>query len=171
MQEFDDPTDRCAHGHVIVLIDGEILLDENSNSNPHCCLSAAALHLLRTLDCDHTSEKNVGDCLVPAEGYDFGHHKGDPYVYIYNPMKAGRNWWVRHWDNSVQLETLTNHSVLIPFEEYKIQILSFADTVEAFFKDSLPKKLPDDEYDREGYLKFWAEWRMRRDKWNSPINT
>ncbi len=164
---IDDPDDRCAHGKIRVTIDDEIVADNTSDLNDWWTLSAMALHLLRTLGTDHTKDSPVAACLVPGEGHHIDHHENNPVVHIETayPMVAGRNWWVTHADNNVWLETETGNSISIPFDEYKQQVLSFVDKVEAFYKSSKPKNSPNNKYDRDAYNKFWAEWTSNRDKW------
>lgn len=172
LDNYDDPDDRCAHGQMRVVINNEVIVDGQSEEQ-WWTLSATALHLLRTLDTDHTKNKPIADCLIPGEGHHIDHHKNDPFVHIETayPMVPGRNWWVTHNGNNVIIETEDKQIISIPFAKYKQQVLSFVDKVEAFYNNSKPKNMPDseydpDDYDREGYIKFWAEWRNRRNKWN-----
>lgn len=167
LDNFDDPDDRCAHGKIRVTIGDEIVADNSANPNDWWTLSATALHLLRTLESNHTKTNPVAACLVPGEGHHIDHHENNPVVHIETayPMVSGRNWWVTHLDNKVRLETATGHSISIPFDDYKQQVLSFVDKVEAFYNNSKPKNSPDNKYDREAYTKFWTEWKNRRDKW------
>jgi mannosyltransferase OCH1-like enzyme len=39
------------------------------------------------------------------------------------------------------------------------------DDIEQFFKDSKPKIIPTDDFDKKGYLTFWKEWRHLREAW------
>lgn len=41
----------------------------------------------------------------------------------------------------------------------------FVDMVENFYKMSLPKRIPTDDFDKKDYLTFWKEWRHLRDEW------
>ncbi len=168
LDDFDDPDDRCAHGKIRVTIDNKIVVDNLDDPNDWWTVSAAAMHLLRTLEFNHTKTNRVAACLVPIEGHHIDHDENNPIVHIETayPMVAGRNWWVTHSDNEIRLETESGHSILIPFDEYKQQVLSFADKVEAFYISSKPKNLPEDKYDRDAYNKFWAEWKSRRIKYN-----
>ena len=168
LDNFDDPDDRCAHGKIRVTIDNEIVINNSDDPNEWWTLSATALHLLRTLESNHTKTNPVAACLVPGEGHHIDHHENDPIVHIETayPMVAGHNWWVTHTDNKVQLVTESGHSISIPFDDYKQQVLAFADKVEAFYNNSKPKNLPDNKYDRDAYNKFWTEWKSRRKKYN-----
>ena len=53
---------------------------------------------------------------------------------------------------------------IIDLENYKNIVLHFADKVEAFYKTSLPKIIPTDDFDKKGYLTFWKEWHQLRDE-------
>ena len=162
-----DNLDLCAHGSVCVTIGDEIVADNSSDSNDWWSLTSMALHLLRTLEMNHTSENPVGDCLVPGEGHQIDHHPNDPIVHIETlyPMVKGKNWWVIHQDTEVSLITESNTETKIQFEDYKYEVLKFVDEVQDFYNSSKPKTLPEDKYDKEGYLKLWTEWELRRKKW------
>jgi hypothetical protein len=54
--------------------------------------------------------------------------------------------------------------VVIDKGTYTKMVLEFADQVENFYKASLPKAIPTDDFDRKGYLTFWKEWRRLRTK-------
>ena len=163
----DDQDDRCAHGKVKVTIGNEIVADNADDSNDWWSLTAMALHLLRTLDMNHTSEAPVGGCLVPGEGHHIDHLENDPMVHIETayPMVEGKNWWVIHQAPNVKLVSESANETIIPFENYRNEVLNFVDQVEHFYKKSKPKLLPEDDYDKKGYLKLWNEWNSRRRKW------
>jgi hypothetical protein len=73
---------------------------------------------------------------------------------------------VTHLGDEISLETENGNTTLIPFHAYKQEVISFVDRIEDFYKSSSPKNLPVNRYDRDGYLKFWNEWHVRRNKWN-----
>ncbi len=168
LDNFDDPDDRCAHGKILVIIDNEVVADNSDEPNDWWTLSAAALHLLRTLASNHTESTPVAPCLIPGEGHHIDHQEDSPIVHIETvyPIVKGVNWWVTHSDKEVHLETVSGNSITVPFEVYKQQVLSFVDKVEAFYKRSKPKNLPNIKYDRDAYIKFWAEWKKMRETWN-----
>jgi hypothetical protein len=168
LDNIDDPDDRCAHGKVRVTIGGEIVANNSADPNDWWTLSAMALHLLRTLESDHTLTNPIADCLIPGEGHHIDHLENDPIVHIETayPIVAGRNWWVTHDNKVVNLKTETGNQTQIPFDKYKQQVLSFVDKVEDFYNISKPKNLPEQKYDRDAYIKFWSEWEDRRSKWN-----
>lgn len=159
--------DLCAHGKVRVIIGNEVVAENNQDRDDWWSLTAMALHLLRTLDQNHSKENLVGDCLIPSEGHHLDHQENTPYVHIETsyPMKKGVNWWVYHHNNNVKLVSEKFIETTIPFEEYKAQVLNFFDQVKDFYSTSKPKVLPKIKYDKEGYLKLWHEWETRRSKW------
>jgi hypothetical protein len=162
-----DEDDRCAHGKVRITIGDDIVADNSTDPNDWWSLTAMGLHLLRTLEMNHTSENPVGDCLVPGEGHHIDHHQNDPIVHIETayPMVKGENWWVIHQDTNVKLVTESSNETIIPFESYKNEVLNFVDKVQGFYKSSKPKTLPEDKYDKDGYIKLWQEWDLRRNKY------
>jgi hypothetical protein len=168
LENYDDPDDRCVHGKVKVIFGNEIVAENSDDPNDWFTLSAMALHLLRTLETNHTEETPVAQCLVPGDGYHIDHRENQFQVHIETlyPMVYGYNWWVTHIKDKVKLETIIGNISIIPFEIYKKEILNFADKIEEFYKKSSPKNLPEIEYDKIGYLKFWNEWHTRRNNWN-----
>ncbi len=160
IDDDDDEIDLCAHGHVRVKIGNEVIADLIEEAN-HWTLSAMALHLLRTLEKNHTIECLVSEHLIPCCGHNIDHLEGESDVSIQNCFR-GVNYWVMHEGENIILETENGYQVTITLEEYKKEVFGFVDEVEKFYKDSNPKVLPDDRYQREGYEKFWKEWYRRR---------
>ena len=54
------------------------------------------------------------------------------------------------------------YETIVPLNEYKKEILRFADKIEQFYQSSPPRKLPKDKHAREGYITFWNEWHRRK---------
>lgn len=164
LEFYDDPDDRCAHGKVQIIINDEIVCDNSEDPDDWWSLSAAALHLLRTTQRNHLPSNLVEECLIPSEGHHIDHKEGNPIVHVETayPMSDGINWWVKHEADKVQLTTASGNSITIGLKEYTDEVFNFADQVEAFFDKSHPKKIPDKDYDRIAYEKFWAEWKSMR---------
>lgn len=146
--------DRCAHGNINVIIGNESMMKADDWWN----LSAAGIHLLRTLFENHTPEQKVGDVLIPFEGHHLDHF---PYSRIHvetgGAYDLGSNWWVEHDNNKVRLTT-PNQAITLLWIEYKNEVLKLVNAVEDLFNNSEDRILPEDEYDKEAYLKFWSEW-------------
>jgi hypothetical protein len=41
-------------------------------------------------------------------------------------------------------------------------VFNFCDKIEAFYNGCMKKNIPDDEFERNGYIAFWNEWNRRR---------
>ena len=79
---------------------------------------------------------------------------------------SGIDWTIIHTDNcKVKHITDRGQEATIDKEVYKKIVLNFADQVENFYKTSLSKTIPTDDFDKKGYLTFWKEWRELRDEW------
>lgn len=164
INNFNEEIDLCVHGQVKVIIGMETIIDKCEQENMHWTLSAMAMHLLRTLEQDHGLDDLVGEHLIPCCGHHIDHLPNNPVVHIQGCF-TGNNFWVKHHFNSVNLTTESVNFVTVGFELYKNEVLQFADRIEDFYHNSKPKELPEDDYDRTGYLMFWEEWRNRRSKW------
>lgn len=78
---------------------------------------------------------------------------------------SGVDWSVLHIDGVVKLVTEKANEVTINLNDYIKIVFNFVDKVEEFYKKSEAKNIPNDDFDRDGYIKFWKEWDNRR---NSP---
>ena len=162
ISETDTQTDLCAHGQLKVVIGNEIIVDQNENSE--WTISATALLLLRTLERNHTKENPVGDQLIPCCGHFLVFDNDMDEVYI-GSCPSGIDWELKHKNGTVTLKTENGIETEIDFTHYKSQVLEFVDKVEKFYKDSIEKEIPKDDFDKTGYLQFWKEWREKRNKW------
>lgn len=144
----DDPNDLCLHGDIIVAI-GE---EELSYS---CTVNAAALRMLKTLSEDHFPTK--GEQMLPCCGRLMISNETLDEVKIIG-CDNGIDWTVLNEDGMVKLITEKGNTVYAYYLQYKEEVLRFADTVENYYKESLPKDIPEDEFERNGYIAFWNEW-------------
>lgn len=67
-----------------------------------------------------------------------------------------------HEDEMVKLITEKENSVNVNYLQYKEEVLRFADMVESYYKKSLPKNIPENEFERNGYIAFWNEWNKKK---------
>ena len=74
----------------------------------------------------------------------------------------GVDWSAIHENGKIKLVTEAGKETLVDVDNYKEEVLVFADKIEAFYKKCLPKNMPSEEYERNGYTAFWNEWRRRR---------
>jgi len=74
---------------------------------------------------------------------------------------VGLDWAVMHEDGKVKIEETSQATVVVDFKDYKNEVLAFADEVEKFYKQCLPKTYFD-EFARKGYDSFWNEWHKRK---------
>ena len=158
IKDFDDATDLCAHGNVFVRIGNEIVSNENSLD---VTVSSTALYLMRTLENDYKAD-NYGSQLLPCCGHFFtiDEESGDLDILGCN---VGIDWTIIHTDNkNVKHISNNGEEAIIHKKKYKKLVLDFADEVEKFYNISLPKILPIDIHDKNGYLAFWQEWQELR---------
>lgn len=161
IKDVDDSTDLCAHGHVFVKIGSEIVADKDSLN---VTVSATALYLMRTLN-ENYKKNDYASQLLPCCGFSIYSSNNEEKVDIIG-CESGIDWTIIHTDdNKIKHLTQNGQKATIDKKAYKKIVLNFADQVENFYKTSLPKTIPTDEFDKEGYLTFWKEWRKLRNQW------
>lgn len=159
--EADDRNDLCSHGFVFAQIGDEIICDRDTLD---VTTSAASLHLLRTLTKDYIPN-NFSWHLLPCCGH-FIIASDDLNTADVYGCNSGVDWEVKHTDDGyITLTSLNGTVATVTFQHYKSQVLAFADTVRFFYSNSSKKILPDDDFDRNGYIAFWNEWISLRNKW------
>ncbi len=161
IKDVDDPTDLCAHGHVFVKIGYEVVADKDSLD---ITVSSTALYLMRTLK-ENYKKEDYASQLLPCCGHFFMADEENDYVAICG-CPSGIDWTIVHTDDK-KVRHISDHGEIatIDNDAYKKIVLEFADQVENFYKNSLPKTIPIDAFDKKGYLTFWKEWRNLREEW------
>ncbi|MCM1112768.1 MAG: hypothetical protein NC399_05895 [Muribaculum sp.] len=148
----DNCDDLCLHGHAAAYI-GDRKLEY------HATVSATALFLLKTLTEDHIIYEDnqmlpcCGFFLIADERLENCDISGCP---------NGIDWSVLHDGEQIRLILADGFEITVPLNAYREEVFRFADKIEAFYLASPPRKLPEDEFERNGYTAFWNEWRRRR---------
>ena len=150
---LDNENDLCLHGHATAYI-GEKKLEYDAT------VSATALYLLKTLTENHII--NEDNQMLPCCGFSMIPDEELGNVTIIG-CPNGIDWSVIHEDNSVRLILEDGTQEIVPISEYENEVFRFVDKVEDFYMSCSPKKMPEDEYDRNGYIAFWNEWYRRRE--------
>jgi len=74
----------------------------------------------------------------------------------------GIDWTVLYEDWMVKLIAEKENIVYVDYLHYKGEVLRFADIVESYYKKSLNNNMPENEFERKGYIAFWNEWKRRK---------
>ncbi len=149
----DNPEDLCLHGHVIVVI-------ANRKIECDATISATAIYLLKSLTENHIIHQEnqllpcCGHTLIPNEKLD--------NVEIIG-CDNGVDWSVTHNNNTVILELEDGTKDFTSIDDYKSEVFRFADMIEDFYNSCTPKVIPNDSFERDGYIAFWNEWHRRRE--------
>ena len=148
----DNPEDLCLHGYVTVNIG-------NQKLETYATISATALYLLKSLTENHII--NEDNQMLPCCGHSFLPNKTLDNVTICG-CPNGVDWTIIHNEDNViiELEDGTKESIFI--NDYKSEVFRFVDMIEKFYNSCSPKVLPEDKFEKEGYIAFWNEWRRRR---------
>lgn len=150
----DDPEDLCLHGRAVVHIGSKTL-------ECWATVSATALYLLKTLTEDHIL--GADNQMLPCCGFSmFPDETLDNVTIIGCPR--GIDWSVLHNGDTVILELEDGTREYVSIEDYRKEVFRFADKIEAFYGFCTPKKIPDEQFDRNGYIAFWNEWHRRRNE-------
>ena len=152
--EIDDPTDLCLHGHAVAYI-GNQKLEYNAT------VSATALYLLKTLTEDHIIYQD--NQMLPCCGFFLIADENLENVDI-SGCPNGIDWSVIHDGNNVKLILEGGQEEIVSLSDYQKEVYKFVDQIEAFYLSCKEKILPDDLFDRNGYIAFWNEWHRRRGK-------
>jgi hypothetical protein len=154
----DDPKDLCAHGDVEFRIDDDVLLDTKEKD---LTVSAAALHLLRTLSVPHTKAAPVGDHLFPCCGFAMWDVPDQEDVALCG-CPSGEDFEVLHQANGagVVVRSVDGREWHVGWPEWRAAVFGFADRVSEFYTACAPKQPSED--DEAGFTKFKAEWERRR---------
>lgn len=157
IRDGDRADDLCAHGIVTVRIGDHFIGEPEGES---LSVSAAALHLLRTLTRNHTKSDPVAEHLIPCCGHfmiPLGEGHEDDVLII--GCNHGLDWEVMHAGKDVIL-TAGEISVTMSLTNWADVLCTFSDTVEALYERSAPKRPTID--DAAGYMAFRHEWARRR---------
>ena len=153
----DDPCDLCAHSPILMEVDGIPLVSPEEGD---ATVSASAIYLLRTLERDHTRAEPVGDQLFPCCGHGM-YDTGEDDVVICG-CQNGSDVFVKHRKgNETQLQSPDGRTFSVSSSDWRNAVITFSDTVQAFYDQSLPKT-PGDSTDSAGFAKLLAEWNRRR---------
>lgn len=154
-EEEANKDDLCAHGSLYIRIGEQILSDTSSGS---WTLSATALYLMKTVFQNY----KIGDFhnqLVPCCGHFFIPADDGNSVFITGCPK-GIDWNIEHLsDNRVKHSTKEGAEGYITLEKYKELVVDFVKAIELFYRKSLPKNTPTDDFEKAGYKAFWKEWK------------
>ena len=152
LENVNECENLCLHGCARVEIGNEVF-------EYNAAVSATALYLLKTLTENYFI--NEDNQMLPCCGFFYIADAVCESVTIIG-CPNGIDWTVLHESENVRLITESGKDEVIPLKEYREEVFRFVDKIEAFYKNSLPKKIPEDEFEKNGYLTFWNEWHRRR---------
>ncbi|MEK7724033.1 MAG: hypothetical protein AAB336_06785 [Acidobacteriota bacterium] len=155
LKNTNEQKDLCCHGTVFVRIGDEIICDKDKIIE--VTVSSTALHLMRTLK-ENYQKGDYGNQLLPCCGHFIVADEEDFVIICGCPI--GIDWTIIHTDDGkVKHISEKGSEAIIDKEIYKTLVFDFADQVESFYQNSLPKIIPEDDFEKNGYLAFWNEWR------------
>lgn len=150
----DNKVDLCLHGDLEIRLNDEII--EYSST-----VSAAGLRLLRSLDSGHI--EGNGDHLFPCCGNTFIANEELDKLEIVSCDK-GLDWSVNYHHGFVTINTHDNLKTTYYYLQYKREVLKFVEQIEDFYKQARKRIIPDDEFNKDGYVAFWNEWNTLKEQ-------
>jgi len=153
----DSPSDLCAHGGVVVTVDGQPFV---TPAESDYAVSTGALHLLRTLSDNHTPQTPRAEHLIPHCGH-FMYMDDESGEVVNLGCPVGVNWWVRHGKAGVVLTREDGAEARVSAHEWARAVAEFADAVDVFFAAS-PARVLAGEHEAEWFGAMRREWRQRR---------
>lgn len=153
MDGVEQAEDLCLHGNATAIIGDEVLEYDDAT------VSSTALYLLKSIKEDHKIYES--NQMLPCCGFFMIADEALSQVDICG-CPNGVDWSVLHENDSVILITETGKRTVVPIDEYRQTVFAFADMIESFYKSSEEKIMPKDEFDRNGYVAFWNEWKTLR---------
>lgn len=156
--------DGCSHGTIRAVIAGTVVTANDDEYG----VNQSALSLLRTLEQDHTRTDPV------SGGYLLCHGCG--YPLSFGCSNFGTDWVVRHEGDTVVLDRATHYGSVragradphetefdaharVPIDQYRRQVVAFAEEARDFYLASGPRQL--EEWEQKFHQKFWAEFDER----------
>ena len=152
LKDVPEKEDLCLHGHAVAKIGDEVFEYDAT-------VSSTALYLLKSLKEDHKIDES--NQMLPCCGFFMIPNEDLSKVEILG-CPNGIDWSVLHENDGIALVTKSGNTVKLSREEYQTTVFAFADEIEAFYKQSVEKTLPADEFGKNGYIAFWNEWRSLR---------
>ncbi len=146
--------DYCIHGKVNFNIDGDGLCDDSE-----WCVSASAYRFLHTVFENHFTGSE--DFLIPCCGH-FMIPSEDKQTVIISGCTNGIDFDIIHERANIIIKS-SDKEYTVAFDNYKSAVMAFAKQIEDFYKASPPKEF-DNDFDRNGFNAFCAEWNSLCDK-------
>lgn len=146
--EEEKRRDLCLHGSVLLKIDDDVLSDDKQ------CVSAGALRFMRSVLGNHFAGEEQH--MLPCCGHFMIARDEGQSVEIYG-CSNGVDFDVLHENDGIKIIS-EKKEYMLGFDEYRAVVLAFTEQVEAFYHDAPDRLIPDDAFDRSGYLAFWNEW-------------
>ncbi len=76
---------------------------------------------------------------------------------------AGINFQIIHTEADTQIMMGDKAPIAVSRDDWRSAVIGFSEAVQAFYTASSPK-MPFDDWEKEGFDKFMAEWQRRHDE-------
>ena len=158
----DDAHDLCLHGRLLLEVDGAALVTPDDGE---WTLTAAGLHLLRTMDSDSYEGQRVSlaNWLIPCCGNAVYDVKDAPYEVTTLGCPVGIELDIRHEGGFVRIGPLRGDAgdrtiVVTSIQSWRSAVLRFCSQVTAYYNACEPKSF---DVNGEAWPLLWAEWEAR----------
>lgn len=148
----DSDYDLCVHSAVWLKIGDTIFSNEKPDD---WAVSATAYHFLRTLKRNHNLQED--EQLIPHCSFNFW--KGEDKITFVN-CSIGINWDIFRRNDKI-VHKFNGKEIEIDFDKWRDAVVSFSDSVLAFYESSTPRKFYADE-DEKDFNFFMSEFKRLR---------
>jgi len=156
----DGRADPCAHGRIHLEVGGQLLIQPEDGE---LTVSAAALHLLRSVTADHTSSEPLAEgCqFAPCCAHSLFVADEARFGFVATGCPTGVEVDVVHEGDRVVVSRRSGEgSHRVHTRTWAQAVVGFAEQVLQFYDASPPKvEAPPDE--RQAWRMFWQEYRDR----------
>lgn len=152
LNNMEEIYDRCLHGQFSIINNGRLVF----KSKKERTVSTTGFYLLNSSGSDYYKEKFASQ-IVPCCGFSI--FPSDINVIDIVGCPEGDDFSISHLDNDmIRFVFENNERITVLKGDFQNAVIDFANTIENFYLESLPKCIPVDNLDKMGYELFWTEW-------------
>ena len=112
--------------------------------------------MLKAIDTNYTPNQYASQ-ILPCCGFTMFADLAQGDVCIIG-CPEGDEFSISHLSEWTQLIFPGHEPVMVQYKTFQSSVLEFIDTIELIYRQSKPKCIPVDNFDKEAYEYFWKDW-------------